>query len=39
MTTPAHVCVIGVELDNDARAYRRKLGMKLGTFASEISPW
>jgi ribosome-associated translation inhibitor RaiA len=34
---PAHVRVIGVELDEDNRAHiRRKLGMKLGKFASSI---
>ena len=32
--TPAHVRVIGVELDDDDHALiRRKLGMKLGKFA------
>ena len=35
--TPAHVRVIGVELDDGAQAYiRRKLGMKLGKFATSI---
>ena len=35
--TPAHVRVIGVDLDEDARAFiRRKLGMKLGKFATSI---
>jgi ribosome-associated translation inhibitor RaiA len=35
--TPAHVRVIGVELDDDDRALiRRKLGMKLGKFATSI---
>ena len=34
---PAHVRVIGVELDEDNRALiRRKLGMKLGKFAASI---
>ena len=34
---PAHIRVFGVELDPDHRAYiRRKLGMKLGKFASSI---
>ena len=37
MRTPAHVRVIGVELDDDDRALiRRKLGMKLGKFATSI---
>jgi ribosome-associated translation inhibitor RaiA len=37
LRTPAHVRVIGVELDDDERAYiRRKLGMKLGKFATSI---
>jgi hypothetical protein len=35
--TPAHVRVIGVNLDDDNRALiRRKLGMKLGKFARSI---
>ena len=35
--TPAHIRVFGVELDLDDRTYiRRKLGMKLGKFASAI---
>jgi ribosome-associated translation inhibitor RaiA len=35
--TPAHVRVIGVELDEDDHALiRRKLGMKLGKFATSI---
>ena len=35
--TPAHVRVIGVELDDDDQAFiRRKLGMKLGKFATSI---
>jgi ribosome-associated translation inhibitor RaiA len=35
--TPAHVRVIGVELDDDDHALiRRKLGMKLGKFAASI---
>jgi ribosome-associated translation inhibitor RaiA len=35
--TPAHVRVIGVELDDDDHAFiRRKLGMKLGKFATSI---
>ena len=35
--TPAHVRVIGVDLDEDDRALvRRKLGMKLGKFATSI---
>jgi hypothetical protein len=35
--TPAHVRVIGVELDEDNRALvRRTLGMKLGKFATSI---
>jgi len=35
--TPAHVRVIGVELDDDDHALiRRKLGMKLGKFATSI---
>jgi hypothetical protein len=35
--TPAHVRVIGVELDDDESAYiRRKLGMKLGKFAASV---
>jgi ribosome-associated translation inhibitor RaiA len=35
--TPAHVRVIGVDLDEDNRALiRRKLGMKLGKFAVSI---
>ena len=37
LRTPVHVRVIGVELDDDERAYiRRKLGMKLGKFATSI---
>ena len=37
LLTPAHVRVIGVELDNDDHALiRRKLGMKLGKFATSI---
>ena len=37
MRTPAHVRVIGVELDDDNCALiRRKLGMKLGKFAASI---
>ena len=37
LRTPAHVRLIGVELDDDERAYiRRKLGMKLGKFATSI---
>jgi ribosome-associated translation inhibitor RaiA len=37
LLTPAHVRLIGVELDDDERAYiRRKLGMKLGKFATSI---
>ena len=37
LRTPAHVRVIGVELDDDDRALiRRKLGMKLGKFATSI---
>jgi hypothetical protein len=36
-STPAHIRVFGVELDDDDRSYiRRKLGMKLGKFASSI---
>ena len=35
--TPAHVRVIGVELDEDGHTLiRRKLGMKLGKFATSI---
>ena len=35
--TPAHIRVIGIELDDDNRALiRRKLGMKLGKFATSI---
>jgi hypothetical protein len=35
---PAHVRVIGLPLDEDDREYiRRKLGMKLGKFASSIA--
>jgi hypothetical protein len=35
--TPAHLRVIGVELDEDDHALiRRKLGMKLGKFATSI---
>jgi len=34
---PAHIRVLGVELDRDDRTYiRRKLGMKLGKFAPSI---
>jgi putative sigma-54 modulation protein len=37
LLTPAHVRVIGVELDDDDHALiRRKLGMKLGKFATSI---
>jgi ribosome-associated translation inhibitor RaiA len=37
LRTPAHVRVIGVELDEENRALiRRKLGMKLGKFAASI---
>ena len=37
LQTPAHVRVIGVALDADDRALvRRKLGMKLGKFATSI---
>jgi ribosome-associated translation inhibitor RaiA len=37
LRTPAHVRVIGVELDDHDRALiRRKLGMKLGKFATSI---
>lgn len=37
LSTPAHVRLIGVELDDDEQAYvRRKLGMKLGKFATSI---
>ena len=37
LRTPAHVRVIGVELDEDDHAFvRRKLGMKLGKFAMSI---
>ena len=37
LRTPAHVRLIGVELDDDEQAYvRRKLGMKLGKFATSI---
>ena len=37
LRTPAHVRVIGVELADDGRALiRRKLGMKLGKFATSI---
>jgi ribosome-associated translation inhibitor RaiA len=36
-STPAHIRVFGVELEPDDRTYiRRKLGMKLGKFASSI---
>jgi len=36
-STPAHIRVFGVELGDDERAYiRKKLGMKLGKFASSI---
>lgn len=35
--TPAHVRLLAVELDDDEQAYvRRKLGMKLGKFATSI---
>ena len=35
--TPAHVRLIGVELDDDQQAYvRQKLGIKLGKFATSI---
>jgi ribosome-associated translation inhibitor RaiA len=35
--TPAHVRLLGVELDDDEQALvRRKLGMKLGKFATSI---
>jgi ribosome-associated translation inhibitor RaiA len=35
--TPAHVRLIGVELDDDQQTYvRQKLGMKLGKFATSI---
>jgi ribosome-associated translation inhibitor RaiA len=37
LRTPAHVRVIGVELTDDDSLYiRRKLGMKLGKFATSI---
>jgi ribosome-associated translation inhibitor RaiA len=37
LQTPAHVRVIGVELDDDDRALiRRKLGAKLGKFVGSI---
>jgi putative sigma-54 modulation protein len=37
LRTPAHVRVIGVTLDDDARALiRRKLGMTLGKFVASI---
>jgi ribosome-associated translation inhibitor RaiA len=37
LRTPAHVRVIGVELSDDDSMYiRRKLGMKLGKFATSI---
>jgi hypothetical protein len=37
LRTPAHVRVLGVELDDDNRTLiRRKLGMKLGKFATSI---
>lgn len=37
LRTPAHVRVIGVELDETDRAFiRRKLGMKLGKFVMSI---
>ena len=37
LRTPAHVRVIGVELDEENRALiRRKLGMKLGKFVASI---
>jgi hypothetical protein len=37
LRTPAHVRVIGVELDEEDRALiRRKLGAKLGKFAASI---
>ena len=35
---PAHIRVVGVELDRDGQTYiRRKLGMKLGKFAASIA--
>ena len=37
LRTPAHVRLIGVDLDDDEQAsVRRKLGMKLGKFATSI---
>ena len=37
LQTPAHVRLIGVEIDEDNRALiRRKLGMKLGKFVASI---
>ena len=37
LRTPAHVRLIGVDVDDDEQAYvRRKLGMKLGKFATSI---
>ena len=37
LRTPAHVRLIGVDLDDDEQAHvRRKLGMKLGKFATSI---
>ena len=37
LRTPAHIRVIGVELtDDDSMYIRRKLGMKLGKFATSI---
>lgn len=37
LQTPVHVRVFGVELDDEDRMYiRRKLGMKLGKFATSI---
>ena len=37
LRTPAHLRMIGVELDDEDRAFiRRKLGMKLGKFAMSI---
>jgi hypothetical protein len=36
-STPAHIRVFGVEFEDDDRTYiRRKVGMKLGKFASSI---
>jgi hypothetical protein len=37
LRTPAHVRLIGVDLDDDEQAYvRRTGGMKLGKFATSI---